>query len=98
MAQQFRAFRGPGSPALMEAHIHLYLIRHCAHVMLRHECSLSLSFSLSFFFFETCSQNTHIKLLKIIRLSQAVVAQAFNPSTWEAEVGGFLSLRLAWST
>jgi hypothetical protein len=22
----------------------------------------------------------------------------FNPSTWEAEASGFLSLRLAWST
>jgi hypothetical protein len=29
---------------------------------------------------------------------QAVVAHAFNPSTWEAEAGGFLSLRSAWST
>jgi hypothetical protein len=28
---------------------------------------------------------------------QAVVAHAFNPSTWEAEAGGFLSLRPAWS-
>jgi hypothetical protein len=27
-----------------------------------------------------------------------VVARAFNPSTWEAEAGRFLSLRLAWST
>jgi hypothetical protein len=27
-----------------------------------------------------------------------IVAHVFNPSTWEAEVGGFLSLRLAWST
>jgi hypothetical protein len=26
-----------------------------------------------------------------------VVAHAFNPSTWEAEAGGFLSLRPAWS-
>jgi hypothetical protein len=31
-------------------------------------------------------------------LSQAVVAHAFNPSTWEAEAGRFLSLRPAWST
>jgi hypothetical protein len=30
--------------------------------------------------------------------SQAVVVHAFNPSTWEAEGGGFLSLRPAWST
>jgi hypothetical protein len=29
---------------------------------------------------------------------KAVVAHAFNPSTWEAEVGRFLSLRPAWST
>jgi hypothetical protein len=27
-----------------------------------------------------------------------VVAHAFNPRTWEAEAGGFLSLRPAWST
>jgi hypothetical protein len=27
-----------------------------------------------------------------------VVAHAFNPSTWEAEAGEFLSLRQAWST
>jgi hypothetical protein len=27
-----------------------------------------------------------------------VVARAFNPSTREAEAGGFLSLRPAWST
>jgi hypothetical protein len=27
-----------------------------------------------------------------------VVAHAFNPSTWEAEVGEFLSSRSAWST
>jgi hypothetical protein len=26
-----------------------------------------------------------------------VVAHAFNPSIWEAEAGGFLSLRPAWS-
>jgi hypothetical protein len=30
--------------------------------------------------------------------SQAVVVPAFNPSSWEAEAGRFLSLRLAWST
>jgi hypothetical protein len=26
----------------------------------------------------------------------SMVAHAFNPSTWEAEAGGFLSLRPAW--
>jgi hypothetical protein len=30
--------------------------------------------------------------------SRAVVTHAFNPSTWEAEAGGFLSSRPAWST
>jgi hypothetical protein len=29
---------------------------------------------------------------------RAVVAHAFNPSTWEAEAGGFLSAKPAWST
>jgi hypothetical protein len=33
-----------------------------------------------------------------IFISQPVLAHAFNPSTWEAEAGGFLSLRPAWST
>jgi hypothetical protein len=27
-----------------------------------------------------------------------MVAHAFNPGTWEAEAGGFLSSRPAWST
>jgi hypothetical protein len=30
--------------------------------------------------------------------SHTVVVNTFNPSTWEAEVGGSVSLRLAWST
>jgi hypothetical protein len=30
--------------------------------------------------------------------SRAVVVQAFNPNTWEAEAGRFLSSRPAWST
>jgi hypothetical protein len=29
---------------------------------------------------------------------KAVVAHAFNPSAWEAEAGGSLNLRPAWST
>ena len=29
---------------------------------------------------------------------RVVVAHTFNPSTWEVETGGFLSLRPAWST
>jgi hypothetical protein len=30
--------------------------------------------------------------------SPGVVAHTFNPSTWEAQAGGFLSSRPAWST
>jgi hypothetical protein len=30
--------------------------------------------------------------------NRVVVAHTFNPSTWEAEAGGFLSSRPAWST
>ena len=37
-------------------------------------------------------------LLKVLILEPGVVAHAFNPSTWEAEAGGFQSLRPAWST
>jgi hypothetical protein len=33
-----------------------------------------------------------------LKFGQAVVAHAFNPSTWEAEAGRFLSSRPAWST
>ncbi|XP_076799116.1 uncharacterized protein C3orf85 homolog [Arvicanthis niloticus] len=37
-------------------------------------------------------------IFKNTKFSQAVVEHAFNPSTWEAEAGGFLSSRPAWST
>jgi hypothetical protein len=37
-------------------------------------------------------------LVYIESSSRAVVAHAFNPSIWEAEAGGFLSSRPAWST
>ena len=39
-----------------------------------------------------------IKAFKKNVSSWAVVAHNFNPSTWEAEAGGFLSSRPAWST
>jgi hypothetical protein len=35
---------------------------------------------------------------KTISKSHFVVVHAFNPSTWEAEAGRFLSLRPVWST
>jgi hypothetical protein len=34
----------------------------------------------------------------IVKLRPGVVVHAFNPSTWEAEAGEFLSWRPAWST
>jgi hypothetical protein len=36
--------------------------------------------------------------LKIYVMGRAVVAHAFNLSTWEVEAGGFLISRWAWST
>jgi major histocompatibility complex class I len=40
-----------------------------------------------------------IELLSLkYAVSPGVVAYAFNPSTWEAEAGKFLSSRPAWST
>jgi hypothetical protein len=52
-----------------------------------------------------CASTTHPddltfsneQVLKII-VSWAVVVHAFNPSTWEAEAGGFLSSRTARAT
>jgi hypothetical protein len=46
----------------------------------------------------TCMQYTDKCALKTSVHSRAVVVHAFNPSTWEAEAGGFLSSRPAWST
>jgi hypothetical protein len=37
-------------------------------------------------------------IIQDISVHQAVVAHAFNPSTWEAEAGRFLSSRPVWST
>jgi hypothetical protein len=41
------------------------------------------------------NSNPHIY---VKTLGRAVVVNAFNPSTWEAETGRFLSSRPAWST
>jgi hypothetical protein len=45
----------------------------------------------------TPALHTYLKLIKINH-KPGVVAHAFSPSTWEAEAGGFLSSRPAWST
>jgi hypothetical protein len=39
-----------------------------------------------------------VVLLTVARVKAYKVVHAFNPSTWEAEAGGFLSSRPAWST
>jgi hypothetical protein len=39
-----------------------------------------------------------VSVYMYVCVCRAVVAHAFNPSTWEAEAGGFLSSRSAWST
>jgi hypothetical protein len=55
----------------------------------------------SFLLFCTTFENVNYTVLKSrIKMAseQGVVAHAFNPSTQEAEAGGFLSLRPAWST
>jgi hypothetical protein len=44
------------------------------------------------------SDVTQISKIQFAKHSRAVVAHAFNPSSWDAEAGGFLSLRPAWST
>jgi hypothetical protein len=46
----------------------------------------------------TCYQSTENNLKCKINHQMGVVAHAFNPSTREAEAGGFLSSRPAWST
>ena len=45
-----------------------------------------------------CVPPPSLFLLWSEEINLAVVVQAFNPSTWEAEVGGALSWRPAWST
>jgi hypothetical protein len=48
------------------------------------------------------ASTSHSKLeqlfLQVLFPVPGVVAAVFNPSTWEAETGGFLSSRPAWST
>jgi hypothetical protein len=41
---------------------------------------------------------SNLVYIKNSKLRRAMMAHAFDPSTWEAEAGGFRSLRPAWST
>jgi hypothetical protein len=47
---------------------------------------------------EGWSKHKHRRDVEISFKSQVVVAHAFNPSIQEAEAGGSLRLRTAWST
>jgi len=47
---------------------------------------------------EACALHTHLKIRVKDKSGRAVVVHTFNPSTWEAEAGRFLSSRPAWST
>jgi hypothetical protein len=51
-----------------------------------------------FFFFLSSFTVWKTRHLRTKECSRAVVAHAFNPSTWEAEADRFLSSRPAWST
>ena len=44
------------------------------------------------------AETNQIETKRTIQREPGVVVHAFNPSTWEAEAGRFLSLRPAWST
>jgi hypothetical protein len=57
--------------------------------------TLSASFSIGRFLSGLTTAGLFYVLLK---LSILLLALAFNPSTWEAEAGRFLSSRPAWST
>ena len=68
---------------------------------------ISLELSVFQHFFETGSNYLAWLAFKLLcrydwlqplRMCWAVMVRAFNPSTWEAEAGRFLSLRPAWST
>jgi hypothetical protein len=48
--------------------------------------------------FRTTESTQRILVLKKNKNSRVVVKSAFNPSTREAEAGGFLSSRPTWST
>jgi hypothetical protein len=49
-------------------------------------------------FIETSMHGLLFKTYRYIDIKPGVVAHAFSPSIREAEAGGFLSLRPAWST
>lgn len=54
---------------------------------------MALIFILSWDRDSLCIPGTGLELLKYTRLSRVVVAYAFDPSIWEAEVGVFLQVR-----
>lgn len=57
--------------------------------------------NISFVFLSVClppwNRPSEMELLEIM-LGVSMVAQAFNPNSWESEEGGSLGSRSAWST
>jgi hypothetical protein len=51
-------------------------------------------------FVDACLDLAKVSVLVNVQciVEKAVVVHAFNPSTWGAEAGGFMSSRPAWST
>jgi hypothetical protein len=48
--------------------------------------------------FKVVIKQLGLQALEKNKKQPGVVAHAFDPNTWEAEAGGFLSSRPAWST
>jgi hypothetical protein len=60
---------------------------------------LNLAKTMACYIYAAAGMDTNKKANNLSKQpSRAVATHAFNPSTWEAEAGGFLSSRPAWST
>jgi hypothetical protein len=64
------------------------------------QCLLSIVVKVTSFYFlvQICYMASFAFKIKLNKTEPGVVAHSFNPSTREAEAGGFLSSRSAWST
>jgi hypothetical protein len=66
------------------------------------ESNFEAIFFFKIYLFNVCEYTVavfrHTRRGNLDPITDVVVVHAFNPSTWEAEAGGFLSSRPAWST